>query len=129
MKVGEYSLATDSCAMFLNGFNDAPGGYPVVSTIYVYTHYVNKYTRTTACIIWFSKALDKQLSAAEQYTHVMLHFYEKQHSCNLHSNICCIQHIRCWLTDTRAYIYAHITHKYTCMLCVLLRHHCYTGTM
>eukprot|EP00953_Heterococcus_sp_UTEX-ZZ885_P016755 9400-Heterococcus_DN1.PRE.1 len=28
--VGEYSLATDSCAMFLNGFNDAPGGYPVV---------------------------------------------------------------------------------------------------
>jgi hypothetical protein len=31
MKVGEYSLATDSCAMFLNGFNDAPGGYPVVS--------------------------------------------------------------------------------------------------
>ncbi|KAL3895211.1 MAG: hypothetical protein SGPRY_013574, partial [Prymnesium sp.] len=31
MIVGEWSLATDNCAMWLNGFNDNLPGYPKVS--------------------------------------------------------------------------------------------------
>lgn len=33
--VGEWSLATDNCAMWLNGFNDNLPGYPMVDCMYV----------------------------------------------------------------------------------------------
>ncbi|CAM9340291.1 unnamed protein product [Chrysoparadoxa australica] len=33
--VGEWSLATDNCAMWLNGFQDSPKGFPVVKCDYV----------------------------------------------------------------------------------------------
>lgn len=33
--VGEFALATDNCAMWLNGFNDNLPGYPVVECAYV----------------------------------------------------------------------------------------------
>jgi len=33
--VGEFSLATDNCAMWLNGFNDNLPGYPVVDCAWV----------------------------------------------------------------------------------------------